>query len=78
MLCGLKGSYAMSGRRTGASTVAWLQAQLVRPVTYDWSVSDQARDLLKWFPFSTPDPLFGSATPDTGLGAVGSFEGGCL
>lgn len=68
----------MSGRRTNASTVAWLQAQLVWPVTYDWSVSDQARDPLKWFPFSTPDPLPGSAMPDVGLGAAWSFEGGCL
>jgi hypothetical protein len=44
----------MSGRQTGASVVAQRQAQLMRPVIYDGSVSGQARDPLEWFSFGMP------------------------
>jgi hypothetical protein len=45
------------------------------PVTHDGSVSSQAMDPLKWFPFSTPSPLLDSATRDPGLGAAGLVQG---
>jgi hypothetical protein len=68
----------MSWRRTGASAVAQRQAQLMWPITYDNSVSGQARDPLEWFHFGTLDLLSGSTTLGPGLGPAGSFGGGCL
>jgi hypothetical protein len=48
----------MSGRWTGAPSVAQHQAQSTQPVTYGTSVLGQASDPLEWFPFdslSLPD-----------------------
>lgn len=60
----------MSGRWIGASAVARRQTQLMRPVTYDWSVLGQARDLLEWFFFCTPSPMLNFVTYDFRLGVV--------
>jgi hypothetical protein len=54
----------MSGRQVGASTVACHQAELMRLVTYNGLVSNQARDKLEWFSFGAPSPLSGSAALD--------------
>lgn len=64
MLCDSKGSYAMSGRRTGGSTVAWLQAQLVWSVTYDWSVSEIHSS---GFPLACLTPCLAPPRPTPGL-----------
>jgi hypothetical protein len=60
----------MSGKRIGASAVARCQAQLIRSVTYNGSVSDQTLDPLEWFPFGAPGPMSGSTTPDPKLGVA--------
>jgi hypothetical protein len=59
-----------------ASVVAWRQAQLMRLVIYDGSVSGHTQGPLEWFPFGTPDTLSGFATPDPELGATGFVRGG--
>lgn len=54
-------------------SMLWLGAKhdLMWPIIYDGSVSDQAWDPLEWFPIDTLGPLSGSATANSGLGAVG-------
>jgi hypothetical protein len=73
-----KGLYVMSGRQIGASVVARRQTQLMRTIIYDGSVLGQTWDPLEWFPFNTPVPLSGSATPDLGLDAAGFICGWVL
>jgi hypothetical protein len=68
----------MSGRQTGASVVAQHQTQLTWSVVYDGSVSGQAWDPLDWFPFGTPGPLSGFATPYPGLDVAGFVRGRVL
>jgi hypothetical protein len=62
----------MCGRRTDAPAVAQRQIQLMRPITYDGSVSGRARDPLEWIPFDSAGPLSSSITPDPGSVPRGS------
>jgi hypothetical protein len=66
----------MRERWTDVAAMARSQAQLMRPIIYDGLVSGQERYLFEWFPFGSPDPLSGSATPDPGLRATGSIDSG--
>jgi hypothetical protein len=62
--------------QTGAFVVARRQSQLMRPVIYDGSVSSKVQDPLNWFPFGTPDPLFGSTMPHLEFSVAGFVGGG--
>jgi hypothetical protein len=68
----------MSGRQDSVSTMARRQAQLMRPVAYDESVSNRARDPLEWFPFDSPNPPphLVSPCPTPGWELRGSFGDG--
>jgi hypothetical protein len=50
----------------------------MQSVTYNGSVLGQTQNPLEWLPLAPPDPPFGFASLDPGLGALGLIQGRVL